>query len=118
MKKLFYVFGILLIVAVAIAQTATYDLWLTWTPNPPQELVSGYRIEYQKAPVVNAWTYFTWVPSSTNGIVIKNLSPGYVYKFRAFAVNAIGVGTNLSSVVQIPTEIPGSVINFSNKTSL
>jgi hypothetical protein len=76
--------------------------------------VSGYRIEYQKLPAVTNWTYITYVPSTTNAAVIKNLQPGFIYKFRAFAVNAIGTGTNQSAIVQLPTVLPTVVTNFVN----
>lgn len=102
--------------AFAIAQTVSYDAVFTWTPNPAHELVSGYRIEYQKLPVVTNWTYITFVPYTTNSAVVKNLTPGFTYKFRAFAVNSIGMGTNQSAIVQIPTNSPSVVSNFSNKT--
>ena len=98
--------------SLILAQSVSYNAWFTWTPNPAHELVSGYRIEYQKLPVVTNWTYITFVPYTTNAAVVKNLQPGYVYKFRAFAVNGIGTGTDQSAIVQIPTNYPTMVPNF------
>ena len=100
--------------AIAIAQTVSYDAVFTWTKSPPQELVSTYRIEYQKLPAITNWTYITSVPSTSNTATIKNLQVGYVYKFRAFAVNGIGIGTNQSTIIQIPIDRPSAVTNFSN----
>ncbi len=114
MKKTLALVCLMATLAIAIAQTISYDAVFTWTPNPPQELVSGYRIEYQKLPSVTNWTYITFVPSNTNSVTIKSLQPGYVYKFRAFAVNGVGTGTNLSNVIQIPSGLPSGVTNFSN----
>jgi hypothetical protein len=114
MKKTFATILLLGTLAIAIAQTVSYDAWFTWTANPASELVTGYRIEYQKLPAVTNWTYITFVPSTTNSAVVKNLQPGYIYKFRAFAVNAIGTGTNQSAIVQLPVTSPTVVTNFSN----
>jgi hypothetical protein len=80
-----------------------YDVWFTWTPNPTNELVTGYRIEYKKFPVVTNWTFITFVNSSTNIAIVKGIQMGYIYNFRAFAVNTFGIGTNLSNIIQIPT---------------
>jgi len=112
MKKTLLTVLLLGILTFAVAQTISYDIWFTWTPNPPSELVSGYRIEYQKLPAVTNWTSITFVPSSTNITLIKNLQPGYIYKFRAFAVNGVGIGTNLSNIIQVPTNTPSVVNNF------
>jgi hypothetical protein len=114
MKKALTLVFLIGTLAFAIAQSVPYNATFTWTPNPPQELVSSYRIEYQKLPAVTNWTYITSVSSSTNSVTIKNLQPGYVYQFRAFAVNGIGTGTNQSSVIQIPSTLPSGVTNFSN----
>lgn len=114
MKKLFASLLLVVTLAVAIAQTVSYDAWFSWTPNPTSELVTGYRIEYQKLPVVTNWTYISFVPATTNVALVKNLQPMYIYKFRAFAVNAVGIGTNLSSIVQIPSNSPTAVIDFRN----
>ena len=98
----------------AIAQTVSYDAVFTWTQNPPEELVTGYRIEYKKAPAVTNWTFLTFVNSATNSVTVKGLQPGYQYQFRAFAANAIGTGTNLSNVIPLPATIPSAVSNFVN----
>ena len=113
MKKALATILLLATLAYAIAQTVSYDVWFSWTPNPSSELVTGYRIEYQKHPVVTNWTYITYI-SSTNVALVKGLQPGYIYKFRAFAINAIGMGTNLSDIVQIPSNTPTAVIDFKN----
>lgn len=112
MKKLFATILLLGALTIAIAQSISYDAIFTWTPNPTSELVSGYRIEYQKLPAVTNWTYITFIPSNTNTATIKNLQPGYIYKFRAFAVNGVGTGTNLSNIIQIPANLPSGVTNF------
>lgn len=111
-KKTLSVLGLLATTILVIAQTATYDAWFTWTPNPAHELVSGYRIEYRKLPVVTNWTYLSFTPSSTNIAVVKNLQGGFKYEFRAFAVNAIGTGTNLSNIIMIPTNVPSGVSGY------
>jgi hypothetical protein len=102
--------------AMLVAQTIplSYDATFTWTPNPPSELPTGYRIEYIKAPVVTNWTYLTFVNSATNAVTVKGLQPGFQYQFRAFAVNAIGTGTNTSNVIPLPATIPSAVSNFIN----
>lgn len=103
----------LLLAAGMVLTLAAADAVLTWTPNPSHELVSGYRIEYMKLPSVTNWTYITF--SQTNGATVKNLQPGYIYMFRAFAVNGIGVGTNSSDIVQLPTNAPSAVLDFKQK---
>ena len=115
MKKILAAVLSLSTLAFVVAQTVSYDAVFTWTPNPAHELVSGYRIEYQKLPVVTNWTYITFAPYTTNSTVVKNLTPGFTYKFRAFAVNNIGIGTNQSAIVQIPTNRPSAVNNFINQ---
>jgi len=115
MKKLLASLFLVATLFIAIAQTVSYDALFTWTPNPTNELVTGYRIEYQKLPAVTNWTYITFVPSTTNVASVKNLQPGFIYKFRAFAVNAVGIGTNQSAIVQIPSNAPNAVIDFKNK---
>jgi len=112
MKKILSLLGLLVMTALVIGQTATYDAWFTWTPNPPSELVSGYRIEYRKLPVVTNWTYLSFVPSSTNIAIAKGLQGGFKYEFRAFAVNGIGIGTTPSTIVYIPTNLPTAVSNY------
>jgi len=112
MKKILAIILLLGTITFSVAQTVSYDVWFSWTQNPPQELVSGYRIEYQKLPLVKNWTYITFVPATTNVAFVKGLQTGYIYKFRAFAVNSIGTGTNLSNIVQIPTNSPSVVSNF------
>jgi hypothetical protein len=115
-KKLLSVILSLSVVAAVLAQTVSYDAVFTWTPNPPAEMVTGYRIEYQKLPTVTNWTYITFGPSTSNTTAtIKNLQPGFLYKFRAFAVNSVGIGTNQSTVVQLPNSSPSAVTNFSGK---
>lgn len=115
MKKILATILSLSVAAIVVAQTVSYDAVFTWTPNAPAELVTGYRIEYQKLPSVTNWTYITFVPASTNSAVVKNLQPGFIYKFRAFAVNAVGIGTNQSAIVQLPSTSPSVVTNFSGK---
>lgn len=112
MKKILTSIFLAITIVFAIAQTISYDVTFTWTQNPASELVIGYRIEYQKLPVVTKWTYITYAPSTTNSALIKNLQPGYIYKFRAFAVNVIGTGTNQSTIIQIPATLPSTVTNF------
>lgn len=111
MKKLLISLGFTAIVALTIWAQQPYNLTLGWTENPAYELVSGYRIEYQKLPSVTNWSFLNFV-GTTNKAIVTGLQPGYVYKFRIFAVNGVGVGTNLSNVVQIPTNAPSSVLNF------
>lgn len=115
MKKIFAIVLWLMVAAMLLAQTISYDATFTWTANPSSELVTGYRIEYQKLPTVTNWTYITFVPSTTNQAIVKNLQPGFIYKFRAFAVNSVGTGTNQSAVIQIPSTSPSAVTNFSGK---
>lgn len=106
-----------LILALTIAVTAFgEDIWFTWNKNPANELVSGYRLEYKKFPVVTNWTLLTVIPSSTNVAVVKGVQGGYIYNFRMFATNAIGVGTNTSNVIIIPTNTPSAVSNFNLTT--
>jgi hypothetical protein len=112
MKKILIPIFLAVTLALAIAQSVSYDATFTWTQNPASELVSGYRIEYQKLPAVTNWTFITFVPSTTNSTVIKNLQPAFIYKFRAFAVNAVGTGTNQSAIIQIPDASPSVVTNF------
>lgn len=99
---------------IAIPQSVSYDALFTWTQNPPEELVMGYRIEYIKSPAVTNWTYLTYVNSATNAVTIKGLQVGFQYQFRAFAVNAIGIGTNDSNIILLPESIPSAVSNFIN----
>lgn len=109
MKKL------LMILALSVALISPVlgaDVWFTWTQNPPIELVSSYRMEYQKLPAVTTWTFLTSVPGTTNVAVVKGIQGGYTYKFRMFAQNSLGVGTNLSNVIQIPTNTPSAVLNY------
>lgn len=116
MKKLLASILLVGTLAVAIAQTVSYNAVFTWTQNPAHELVTGYRIEYQKLPAVTNWTYITYVPSTTNSATVKGLQPGYIYKFRAFAVNAVGTGTNQSAIIQLPAGSPSVVTNFASPT--
>ncbi len=89
------------------------DVWFTWSKNPPQELVSSYKIEYLKLPAITNWTFLTTVPPTTNVAVIKGLQGGFTYKFRIFSVNSLGTGTNESNIIQIPTNSPTVVRDFS-----
>jgi len=112
MKKI--LFGLMFCGALfssTFAQTTAYELWFTWTQNPAYELVSGYRIEYMKSPSTN-WSYLTFVSGTTNVAVAKGVQGGFQYKFRVFAVNAIGTGTNLSSIIAVPTNAPSAVTNY------
>lgn len=117
MKKIITVLALTLaLTATVLSQTATYNVWFTWTPNPTYDLVTGYRIEYKKIPGVTNWTYLSFVPATTNVTVVTGLQAPYVYSFRSFAVNAVGIGTNLSNIIQIPTNTPSAVSNFSLTT--
>jgi len=117
MKKRLALLGLsALLLISALGQTTTYDAWFTWDKNTGVEMVTGYRLEYQKAPVVTNWTFLAFINGTTNVTVVKSLQGGYVYKFRLFAVNGIGVGTNLSNIIQIPTNAPSAVTNFSTTT--
>jgi titin len=89
------------------------ELHFTWTPNPAIELVSKYKIEYQKFPGSTNWMLLTYVPASTNVAVVYGIESGYTYKFRIFAVNSVGVGTNSSNIIIIPTNTPTAVSNYS-----
>jgi len=101
----------LIILMLALSEIAfCEDIVFTWTPNPAAELVTGYRMEYIKNPKVTNWTYLTYIPATTNVAVVKGIQPGFNYKFRIFAVNSFGVGTNESNVITIPTNTP-SVVN-------
>ncbi len=92
------------------------DVWFTWKPNPATELVSGYRLEYVRYISTNSpstnWSFLTYVKSSTNVAIVKGVQSGYIYKFRIFAVNSIGTGTNLSNIITIPTNLPSAVIDY------
>lgn len=92
------------------------DLWFSWDKNPATEMISGYRLEYIKLPVVTNWTLLTTISGTTNVAVVKGAQGGYIYKFRMFAVNAKGIGTNLSNVIEIPTNAPTAVTNFNLTT--
>lgn len=111
-KKTLSLLGLFVVSVLVMGQTSTYDAWFTWTPNPPHELISGYRIEYKKLPAITNWTYLTSVPSSTNVAMVKGLKSGFKYEFRAFAINAFGQGTNLSDIVYIPTNTPTKVEGY------
>ena len=109
MKKLFY---ILALSVALILPVMGADIWFTWTHNPPIELVSSYRMEYQKLPVVTNWTYLTSVPGTTNVAIVRGVQSGFTYKFRMFAQNSVGIGTNLSNVILLPTNAPSAVLNY------
>ncbi len=89
------------------------ELYLTWNPNPEVESITKYRIEYQKIPGSTNWLTFKHVPASTNVSVITVTEGKYSYKFRIFAVNSIGVGTNNSNVITYPTNSPLPIISYS-----
>jgi hypothetical protein len=116
MKKILATILFLSAMALVWAQTSTFNAWFSWTPNPAIELVSGYRIEYMRFPGANpgtnTWQYSHSVPYTTNVTVVRNLTRGFTYRFRVFAVNSIGTGTNLSNVIQIPTNAPSAVTNY------
>ena len=117
MKKRLALLGLsALLLISALGQTTSYDVWFTWDKNPAIEMVTGYRIEYQKAPTVTNWTYLAFISGTTNVAVIKGLQGGYQYKFRSFAVNAVGTGTNTSNVILLPSALPTVVTNFSTTT--
>jgi hypothetical protein len=109
MKKLLMAFSFATAFIVAVCAA---DIDFSWSPNPPAEMVSTYVIEYKKTPGVTNWTVLTSVPGTTNIATVKGLQAGYKYEFRAFAVNAVGKGTNQSTVIQIPTNAPTVVTNF------
>ncbi len=106
-----------LILAFIVAISAfSEDLWFTWDKNPAHELISGYRLEYKKLPIITNWSLLTVIPGTTNVAIVKGVQGGYIYNFRMFATNAIGVGTNSSAVVIIPTNAPSAVTNFNLTT--
>lgn len=118
MKRFLAILGLsAILLAPIFAQSVSPTITFSWTPNPPQELVSGYRLEYQKLPAVTNWSFLNFIPSTTNTTSVSGLQGGYVYMFRLFAVNGIGIGTNLSNVIQIPTNAPSGVTNFQQGTS-
>jgi hypothetical protein len=100
-----------LAVAIGVSALAA-DVTFTWTKNPASELVSSYAIEYTKVPGVTNWTHLTSVPGTTNTAIVKGIQPGFKYQFRAFAVNGVGKGTNLSNIILIPTNAPSAVVDF------
>lgn len=104
------------LMVAGMGQTTSYDVWFTWDKNPAIEMVTGYRIEYQKLPTVTNWTYLTFISGTTNVAIIKGLQGGFQYKFRSFAVNAVGTGTNTSNVILLPSALPTAVTNFSTTT--
>lgn len=112
MKKLFSLIAAAATTFAAFAE----DIWFTWTPNPSSELVSSYRIEYQKLPVVTNWTSLTVVSGNTNVAVVKGIQRGFLYKFRIFAVNGLGSGTEQSAIVQVPNSTPTGVQGFQPTT--
>lgn len=109
MKKL--LMALCLFVALS-KKVCAADIDFSWTPNPSAEMVSSYIIEYKRLPGVTNWTLLTSFPGTTNLATIKNLQAGYKYEFRAFAVNAVGKGTNQSTVILLPTNSPSVVSNF------
>jgi len=108
--------AILTLVGVLAVSAFSEDLWFTWNKNPAAELVGSYRLEYRKFPVVTNWTLLTTVPGTTNVAIVKGIQGGFTYTFRMFAQNAKGVGTNLSNVIEIPTNAPTAVTNFNLTT--
>lgn len=117
MKKIITFISLVLtigVLAFAQNQPVTYDATLSWNKNPAYEMVTGYRIEYQKLPASTNWTFLAFAPN-TNMLVAKGLKGGYIYKFRIFAFNGAGLGTNESTIVQIPTNSPSVVTNFTGK---
>jgi hypothetical protein len=109
MKKLLATLALL--VSLSLASSGE-DIWFSWTKNPSSELIGSYRMEYQKLPAVTNWTLLTTLPATTNVAVVKNIQGGFIYKFRIFAVNGVGVGTNLSTILQIPTNAPSATLDF------
>jgi hypothetical protein len=116
MKKLFSTLA--LGAAIVISSVAAFgeDVWFTWTQNPSSELISTYRIEYQKHPTVTNWTTLTTVSGATNVALVKGIQSGFVYKFRIFAVNGLGSGTEQSAIVQLPNTTPTGVQGFQQTT--
>lgn len=112
MKKLFV---ISIIFIVFISSAVAENIYFTWDFNPANELVGTYRIEYQKFPGITNWTFLTSIPGTTNVALVKGVQGGYTYKFRIFAVNALGIGTNLSNIIDIPTNKPSAVLNYNLK---
>lgn len=113
MKRLLAILGLsAILLAPIFAQVVSPSVTFTWNQNPSYELVSGYRLEYLKLPAVTNWSFLSFTPSTTNVTTVSGLQAGYIYQFRLFAVNGIGIGTNVSSIVQIPTNSPSAVQNF------
>lgn len=109
MKKLITTLSL---IAALVGTAFAADVTFTWTKNPAHELVSTYVIEYTKIPGVTNWTSLTSVPGTTNTAIVKGIQPGFKYSFRAFAVNGVGKGTNLSNIILIPTNAPSAVVEF------
>jgi hypothetical protein len=109
MKKLI---GVLMLLVAALAQGQTNKTWvgLIWDQNPPQELVTGYKIYYG----TNSRAYFVTVDAGmgtnitrwaeckcpTNGCaIITNLTVGVHYFFAATAYNGSGLESDFSNEV-------------------
>jgi len=106
-----------LVLVLTIAITAFgEDIWFTWDKNPANELIGTYRLEYIKLPVITNWTLLSNIPGTTNVAVVKGVQGGFTYKFRIFAQNSKGIGTNLSNIIEIPTNAPTTVSNFNLTT--
>ena len=79
MRKIFVLLLLVIGMALSISgQNSSSSAVLAWTPNPTNELVSGYRIEYMKLPVVTNWTFITF-SSGTNATIFW--SPGWVHLY-------------------------------------
>lgn len=109
MKK---ILSIITLVAAFSFSLLSAELVFTWDHNPPAELVGAYRMEYIKLPVITNWTLLTTIPATTNVVTVKGVQGGYSYKFRIFATNALGVGTNSSTVIELPTSKPTAVSGY------
>lgn len=115
MKKFLASLGLSVLLLLPVWAQSTANVTFTWTPNPAADLVSGYRLEYMKLPVVTNWTFLSFTSGATNVTSVTGLQGGYIYMFRMFGVNGLGVGTNSSTIIQIPTNTPVMVQNFQQK---
>lgn len=85
------------------------DLWFTWTPNPTNELVTGYVIQQATLPNTNFVDVVT-APGTTNTWPVRNVGNGS-YQYRLVAVNGAGRSTP-SAVLAYPTNAPSQPQNF------
>jgi hypothetical protein len=103
MKKALAI-GLTLLGLTGIVSAQSYDISLTWTANPPTEMVSKYVV-FQAigtngsfVPVVTA--------NGTNFSKVRVIGPG-LYKFKVQAVNGV-TNSALSEYVQVPNVGPAT----------